>query len=93
MDQFEVTGLVERFPQVGGWYYVLIPARITDELSEFADRGLIPVRAEVGSTGWNTSLLPKGDGQHFLALNAKVRNVNDIEIEDRVTIRFQVRQR
>ena len=91
MEQFEVTGQVELFPQVGGWYYLLIPDWITDELSDFVDRGLIPIRAKVGSTEWDTSLLPKGDGRHFIALNAKVRKANDIEIEDQVTIRFQVR--
>ncbi|HDH03405.1 MAG TPA: DUF1905 domain-containing protein [Actinobacteria bacterium] len=91
MDQFEVTGEVELFPQTGGWHYVLIPAWISDELSHFADRGLIPIRAKVGSTRWDTSLLPKGDGRHFVALNAKVRKANDIDIEDQVTVQFEVR--
>ena len=86
-----MTGQVELFPQVGGWYYLLIPDWITDELSDFADRGLIPVRATVGSTEWDTSLLTKGDGRHFIALNAKVRKASDIERADRITVRFQIR--
>lgn len=93
MDRCEVTGEVELFPQVGGWYHVVVPDWISDELSHLADRGLIPVRATVGSTSWDTSLLPIGDGRHFIALNARVRKTNDIEVGRQVAIGFRVRDR
>lgn len=92
-DDFEVTGEVELFPQPGGWHYVIVPGWVTDDLSSLAERGLIPVRVAVGSTVWDTSLLPMGDGRHFIALNAQVRAANGIELGDTVTVRFRPRQR
>lgn len=36
-------------------------------------------------------LLPMGDGSHFVALNAKVRRANRLELGDSVTVRFKLR--
>ena len=93
MNRYTVTGEVELFPQDGGWYHIVVPDWITDELSHLADRGLIPVRATVGPTTWDTSLLPIVNGRHFIALKALVRKTNDIEVGDQATIRFRVRDR
>lgn len=90
---YRVTGDAELFLQPGGWYYLRVPRWISDELSHLAERGLIPVKATVGSTTWDTSLLPKGDGSHFIALNAKVRRAYEIEAGDRITVIFQTRLR
>ena len=82
------TAEVELFPQVGGWRYVKVPDRLRDQLTMRAQRGLIPVTATIGATSWPTSLLPKGDGTHFIALNAKVRKAERIELGDRVRVSF-----
>ncbi|MGH8924783.1 MAG: DUF1905 domain-containing protein [Acidimicrobiia bacterium] len=92
-NPYQVIGDVELFLQPGGWYYIAVPRWISDELSHLADRGLIPVKATVGSTSWDTSLLPKGDGSHFIALNAMVRKTNRIDVGDRITVTFQTRHR
>ena len=42
---------------------------------------------------WDTSLLPMGNGRHFIALKALVRKTNDIEVGDQATIRFRVQDR
>ena len=78
---------------MGGWHYLPIPAWISEELRQLEDRGVIAVRVTVGSTSWNTSLLPAGDGTHFVALNAKVRSANDLAVGRQVTLRFQTRDR
>lgn len=77
--------------QPGGWYYIAVPRWICEELSHLAERGLIPIKATVGSTIWDTSLLPKGDSSHFIALNAKVRQTNHIDLGDRITVTFHPR--
>lgn len=91
MTIFEIEGQVELFPQKGGWVYVRVPIGITEKLLHRAKRGLIPVSASVGSTSWDTSLLPMGDGTHFIALNAKVRKKEDIEVGNNVSVSFQLR--
>ncbi|MDJ0770278.1 MAG: DUF1905 domain-containing protein [Ilumatobacter sp.] len=82
----EFTGEVEVFPQQGGWHYVAAPSWVVAELDEAPDRGLYAVEATVGASTWPTSLMPKGDGSHFLALSAAVRRTNSIELGDEVTV-------
>lgn len=93
MKNFEVKGRVELFPQKGGWYYVRIPKKYTNLLSGIADRGLIPITVILGKTRWKTSLLPMGDGTHFIALKASVRKAEDIDLGDRINLRFTLRNR
>lgn len=92
-SDYKVTGPVELFPQKGGWHYVAVPPRISRELGGRADRGVIAIRARVGSSQWDTSLLPTGDGTHFIALNAKVRKANRLEVGGTVTVHVSVRSR
>lgn len=84
---------VELFPQDKGWFYVKVPLAMTRPLQRLADRGVIAVSATVGDSEWNTSLLPMGDGAHFIALPAKVRTRNNIEIGDRLSVAFALRER
>ncbi len=91
--EYTIEGEVQLFPQDGGWHYVAIPAWITEELAGLADRGVVAVRATVGQTTWDTSLLPKGDGSHFVALNTRVRQANGLDIGDAVSLRFSIRHR
>jgi len=87
------TAKVERFDCNMGWHYVSVPADLCEPLKVFADRGLIAVTATVGSSSWPTSLLPMGDGTHFVALAAKIRKQEGIELGDEIEMSFELRQR
>lgn len=91
MEIYKTKGEVEIFPQKGGWHYVRVSTMITEKLLHESQRGLIPIRATVGKTSWETSLMPMGDGTHFIALNAKVRKKENIELGMAVSISFQLR--
>jgi len=84
---------VELFEREKGWYYVSVPTEISKPLEYLADRGLIAVTAKVGNTSWPTSLLPMGDGTHFLALPAKVRSKENLSPGVAVEISFKTRTR
>jgi len=84
---------VERFDCNMGWHFVSVPIEISEPLKVFADRGLIAVTAMVGSSSWPTSLLPMGDGTHFIALAAKIRKQEDIKLGDVVEMSFELRER
>lgn len=88
-----MTGEVDRFPPPGGWFYIIVPDEVSDELAVFENRGFIPVTVTLETTTWETSLLPMGDGRHFLALNAKVRKAHDIDVGDEVTVEFEPREK
>jgi len=84
---------VELFEREKGWYYVSVPTELSKPLEYLADRGLIAVTAKVGNTSWSTSLLPMGDGTHFLALPAKVRSKEKLSPGVAVEISFETRTR
>jgi len=87
---FTVKGTVQIFPQQGGWIYVSVPKKLS-ELAKGMKWGLVPITAQVGKTSWNTSLLPMGDGTHFIPLNAKVRKKEDIAVPDTIRLLFKLR--
>lgn len=88
---FKLKGKIEIFPQKGGWYFVRVPKEITNIIKEHAIRGLIAITSSVGKTKWKTSLLPMGDGSHFIALNAKVMRSEGIKLGDIVKVEFSLR--
>lgn len=92
-SDFGVTGRVEIFPQQGGWVYVRVPKEYTEITKGLADRGLVAITATLGKTTWNTSLLPMGDGTHFIALNARVRKAENIQVGDTINLSFRLRTR
>jgi len=51
--------------------------------------GMIPVTAQIGGTGWSTSLWPK-DGRYIVPLKDHIRKAEGIEIGDTVTIRLTI---
>lgn len=91
IETFKVSDRVEIFPQKGGWHYIRVPKAMTKTLAHKADRGVIAIKATVGQTSWDTSLLPMGDGTHFIPLNARVRKREKIELEDEIEILFRLR--
>ena len=89
----EFVADVKIFKREKGWYYVSVPTELSKPLEHFADRGLIAVSASVGKTSWSTSLLPIGDGTHFIALPAKVRSKEKITLGAEISVSFTMRTR
>jgi len=87
------TAKVELFEREKGWYYASVPTDLSKPLEHLADRGLIAVTAETGNSKWPTSMLPMGDGTHFIALPAKVRARENLSLGAMVEISFETRTR
>lgn len=51
--------------------------------------GMIPVRAHIGETSWETSLFPK-DELYVVPLKVAVRKAEALELGDTVSIRLSV---
>ena len=84
---------IELFEREKGWYYVSVPTELSKPLEYLADRGLIAITAKIGKSSWPTSLLPMGDGAHFIALPAKVRKKEKLTLGMTVEIFFETRAR
>ena len=87
----QFTAEVNIFERDKGWHYVCVPTHLSKSLEYLADRGLIAVTAKIGNSSWPTSLLPMGDGTHFIALPAKVRSKENATLGAVVDISFDVR--
>ena len=89
------TAAIERFDiQQGGWYYVRVPIEISKPFEHLAVHfGFVAITARVGVSTWATSLLPKGDGTHFIALPAKVRAKEKLSFGAEIEISFEIRAR
>jgi Domain of unknown function (DUF1905) len=48
------------------------------------------VTAQIGATGWTTSLFPK-DGRYVVPVKAWVRKAEGLELGDPVTVRLAVK--
>lgn len=88
---YTFSSSVRIFPQDGGWHYVAVPQKYSDELKPLADRGLVAITATIGSSTWNTSLLPMGDGSQFIPLPGKVRSKGAIDVGALVEVSFVAR--
>ena len=83
---------IEKFEIEIGWYYVSVPADLRNPLVHLAGHyGMIAVTATLGTSCWPTSLMPKGDGTHFIPLSANVRKKEKLSLGMEVEISFETR--
>jgi hypothetical protein len=76
------------------WFFVTVPAEESGILKSISGLvtygwGVIPVRARINKTGWQTSLFPK-DGRYLVPIKASIRKAENLGEGDKVTIRLDV---
>jgi hypothetical protein len=77
------------------WFFVTVPEEQSGNLNVISELvaygwGMIPVHVRIGKTEWRTSLFPK-DGRYIVPIKASVRNAEDLEEGDEVTVHLEVR--
>ena len=81
----------QKFPGSGGWVYVAVPKKYTKDLKQRRRAwGMYPITVYVGKTSWKTKLMMKKGGDFFVALKATIRNKEQINVGDRITISFKL---
>jgi hypothetical protein len=76
------------------WYFVTVPDEECREIAAASKLvsygwGVIPAAAQIGATGWTTSLFPK-DGRYLVPVKAQVRKAEGLEEGDVVTVRLAI---
>jgi hypothetical protein len=76
------------------WHFITVPDEQCGELEATSALvtygwGMIPVTAQIGDTGWRTSLFPK-DGRYIVPVKAWVRQAERLDVGDVVTLRLTV---
>ncbi len=77
------------------WYFITVPAEQSFDLKAVSGFvtygwGMIPVRARIGKSEWKTSLWPK-DGRYIVPIKASIRQVENLNEGDFVTVQLEVR--
>jgi len=90
----EFSGVIWFWRGPAPWYFVTVPAENSDALKAISSIvtygwGMIPVRARIGKTDWETSLFPK-DGLYIVPIKASVRKAEHLEEGDEITVRLSV---
>lgn len=76
------------------WWFVSVPAEISDELADLPlpprGFGSIRVRATVGSTTWQTSVFPSDrDSGYILPMKKAVRTKESLEPDEPVALTLE----
>jgi len=76
------------------WHFIAVPDDECGELEAISafvtyGWGMIPVTAQIGRTGWKTSMFPK-DERYIVPVKAGVRRAEGLEVGEIVTIRLAV---
>lgn len=85
---FEIHGIVELFEGNAAWHYIRVPREISQMLFG-TEKGMFPIIATVGQSSWKTSLLPMGDGSHFIALKRSIREAEKIALGQKIHVTFE----
>jgi hypothetical protein len=91
---FEFSGDIWYWKGPSPFYFVTVPAEQCRDLRAIMKMvtygwGMIPVRAQIGTTEWTTSLFPK-DERYIVPLKVKVRKAERLEEGDTVRVRLDV---
>ena len=90
----EFTGRIWYWKGPAPWHFVTVPEEECLDLEEVSTMvsygwGMIPVTAQIGRTGWRTSLWPKA-GRYIVPVKTAVRKAEGLEVGDMVTVRLVV---
>jgi hypothetical protein len=71
----------------GSWTFVKVPAAVSKALGA---RGRVPVKGTVNERPLTGSLMPDGEGGHFLVVNKAIRDAAGVDVGDRVEVVLEV---
>jgi hypothetical protein len=91
----EFTGKIWFWRGPAPWFFVTVPAEQSRDLKAISGFvtygwGVIPVHVHIGNTEFQTSLFPKDD-RYLVPIKASVRESENLEEGDSVTVRLEVR--
>lgn len=91
MKKFSFSARVVRWPGANPWFFVHVPREHFTVIRDQYGKGLLRSTITIGTTSWQTSLLPYLQDKTFLiALKKSVRTAEDIWEGDRVTVQVEI---
>lgn len=93
MNTFSVSDKVKRFPGKYGWYYIELDEDISKDLRPILKDlwpALLKARFTLNNTTWKSSIMPIKNGPLFIALPAKVRKAENIDIDQSINVTVEL---
>ncbi|HRB82693.1 MAG TPA: DUF1905 domain-containing protein [Acinetobacter johnsonii] len=91
MNNFKVSGKIKRFPGKYGWYYVELNEGLSKDLRPLLASlwpALLKAEFRIDKTIWQSSIMPINYGPLFIALPAKIRKAEGLDVGNKVIIYF-----
>ena len=79
----EFQALLTKPDATGSWTYFTLPF---DAVAEYEKKGHIKVKGKIDSHPFRSSLMPHGDGKHYLVVNRAIRESIGKSAGDMVTV-------
>ncbi len=90
---FDFSGKIWYWRGPSPFYFVTIPTEQSQDIKAISGIvtygwGVIPVHGRIGSTDFTTSLFPK-DGHYLVPIKTSVREAENLDLDDEVTIHLE----
>jgi len=82
-NTLDFTAALERFEGVGTWTFLTVPF---DAETIFGKKGQVKVTGTINGVAYRNSLMPHGNGQHFLVVNKSIRDKANAQVGDTVAV-------
>ncbi len=79
-------GKLVRPEGTGTWTYVEVPAKVSDA---FGARGRVPVAGTIAGIEFRGSMMPSGEGRHFVVVPKPIREAAGVTTGDTVEVRLR----
>jgi hypothetical protein len=87
MSSHTFTASLERPEASGTWTYLVVPFKVEEV---FGARSQVKVRGTVNGAPYRSSLMPRGDGSHYMVVNKEVRDRAGVSHGDTVDVVMEV---
>ncbi len=87
---FTIKTKVWRWPGDGGWHFVTLDKKLSQDIRKVFTKGFVKIRVEIGKSAWDTSLFPHKESGYLLCINKKIRSKEGIFEGDEVSIKIKV---
>ncbi|MGI9118032.1 MAG: DUF1905 domain-containing protein [Minisyncoccia bacterium] len=85
---FTIKSKVWRWPGDGGWHFVTLDKKLSENIRKVYTKGFVKINATIGKTTWATSLFPHKQAGYLLCISKKVRKTEGILEGDEVKIKI-----
>lgn len=87
MNKISFTTIILKPDGVGTWHYADIPLNVE---KEFGKKGRVPVKATLNGHSFTGSLMPHGNGGHFLVIGKEIRDKAGVQVGDTVELTVEL---